>query len=220
VIALHPSGGDPAGFERISGWDRVSDEHGFLVAYLGSTRPAWKDPSNVAYIAAEIRRLVARYGVDRRRVYVTGFSAGAYISYFVGCRLGSLVVAIAAVSGAMAPQPCRPSRPVAELTLIGTRDIVPLTGTARFPSPAEVTARWRALDRCPPRPPRTATVGLVFERTWSRCAQGTAVALYVLRGGRHAYPGAPGLSPFSPDSRYDASEALWAFFASHGRGAG
>jgi polyhydroxybutyrate depolymerase len=220
VIALHPSGGDPMRFEQTSGWDKVADEHGFVVAYLGSGPPAWKDPSNVAYIAAEIRALLARYRIDSRRVYVTGFSAGAYIAYFVGCRLSSLVAGIAAVSGAMAPQRCRPSRPVSELTLSGTHDIVPLAGTTRFPAPAVVTERWRALDRCPRRPPQTFAVGPVVERTWSACAQGTAVALYLLRGGRHHYPGAPSLPPASPDSRYDASEALWAFFAVHARGAG
>jgi polyhydroxybutyrate depolymerase len=215
VIALHASGGTPEGFERASGWDGVADAHDFVVAYLGSTSPAWKDPSNVVYIAAQIRRLESRYAIDPRRVYVTGFSAGAYITYFVGCRLSTLVAAIAPVSGAMAPQRCKPARPVSELTIIGTHDIVPLSGTARFPGPAAVAARWRAIDRCRNGAARTAIVGPTTERTWSQCAQGTAVGFYLIAGGKHAYPGDPDLTGGGPASRYDASNAAWAFFASH-----
>jgi polyhydroxybutyrate depolymerase len=215
VIALHPSGGDPVRFELTSGWDRVADEHGLIVAYLGSASPAWKDPANVAYIGAQIRRLTARYDADPRRIYVTGFSAGAYITYFVGCRLSATVAAIAAVSGAMAPQRCKPPRPVSELTIIGTRDIVPLTGTARFPGPAAVASRWRSIDRCPATAPRVSIADPVTERTWAPCAHGTAVGFYLIKGGHHAYPGSPALPSGNPDARFNASEAVWAFFAAH-----
>src|SRR5207302_1909645 len=161
--------------------------HGFVVAYLGSAAPAWKSPSNVAYIAAQIARITARYSIDPHRVYVTGFSAGAYISYFVGCRLSAKVTAIAPVSAGMKSQRCRPARPVSELTIIGTRDIIPLSGTAKFPAPAAVTALWRRLDHCPGRAPRVSAVGVVTERTWGPCAQGTAVGLYIVAGGGHEY---------------------------------
>lgn len=214
VIALHPSGGTPAGFEQISGWDRVADEHHFIVAYLGSAAPAWKSPTNVSYIAAQIHAFTAKYDVDPRRIYVTGFSAGAYISYFVGCRLSALVAAIAPVSGGMMRQTCRLTKPVSELTIIGTQDIIPLSGTARFPGPVAVSRRWRRLDGCGGRAAKTRRVGPVTEQTWGPCAKGSAVGLYVLEGGRHQYPGAPGLLATDPDSRLRASEAIWEFFAS------
>lgn len=214
VIALHPSGGTPAGFEQISGWDRIADEHDFIVAYLGSAAPAWKSPTNVSYIAAQIHALTAKYDADPRRIYVTGFSAGAYISYFAGCRLSALVAAIAPVSSGMLSQPCRLAKPISELTIIGTQDIVPLSGTARFPGPAAVGRRWRHLDRCGRRAAKVRRIGPVTEQTWGPCAKGTTVGLYVLEGGRHQYPGAPGLPPGDPDSRFAASEAIWKFFAS------
>jgi polyhydroxybutyrate depolymerase len=218
VIALHPSFGGPASFEAGSGWDRVADEHGFVVAYLGSARPAWKNPSNVAYISAQIDRITARYNIDPRRVYVTGFSAGAYITYFVGCRLSAKVAAIAVVSSGMRSQRCQLVRPVSELTIIGTRDIIPLSGTAKFPAPAAVTARWRTLDRCRAGPASVSVVGPVLEQIWGACAHRTAVGLYIIRGGTHEYPGAPGLPASDPDSRYNASESVWAFFAAHRSG--
>jgi polyhydroxybutyrate depolymerase len=215
VIALHASGGDPEGFEEKSGWDTVADEHNFIVGYLGSAAPAWKDPSNVAYIGSQIDSITAKYHVDPNRVYVTGFSAGAYISYFVGCRLSAKVAAIAPVSGGMLSQHCKLARPVSELTIMGTHDILPLSGTAKFAAPAAVTALWRGLDHCSRKLPTMSVVGPVTQRTWGSCAGGTAVGLYILQGGRHVYPGAAGLPPAAPDARYDASEAVWSFFAAH-----
>jgi polyhydroxybutyrate depolymerase len=213
VVALHASGGTPAGFEANSGWDEVADEHDFIVAYLGSPSPAWKSPSNVAYIGAQIRRIAAKYRVDRNRVYVTGFSAGAYISYFVGCRLSAIVAGIAPVSGGMLRQPCTLARPISVLTIIGTHDIIPLAGTRKFPAPATVTALWRKLDHCGGGAPSVSTAGPVTERIWRACARGRTVGLYVLSGGRHEYPGAPGLPNADPDSQYRASQAIWEFFA-------
>jgi polyhydroxybutyrate depolymerase len=217
VIALHASGGTPASFETKSGWDAVADRNRFIVAYLGSAAPAWKDPSNVSYIASEIAAIERAHRIDRNRIYVTGFSAGGYISYFAGCRLGATIAAIGVVSAGMRSQRCAPPHPVSELTLIGTHDIIPLTGTARFPSQAAVASLWRGIDGCGSRAPRVSTVGPVTERVWGPCAKGTGVALYILAGGVHEYPGGSGLARSSPDAAYSASEAVWAFFAAHPR---
>jgi len=215
VIALHASGGVPAGFEARSGWNQLADGNGFVVAYLGSAAPAWKSPSNVAYISSMIDKVSAAQRIDPRRVYVTGFSAGAYISYFVGCRLSRKVAAIAPVSSGMLPQTCHLARPVSELTIIGTMDILPLKGTARFPPAASVAALWRGLDHCPARAPRAVQVGPTGQTTWAGCADGSAVGLYIINGGRHVYPGSSDAAPGSPDASYDASRAIWAFFAAH-----
>jgi polyhydroxybutyrate depolymerase len=219
VVALHASGGTPALFQAKSQWNRVADAHGFVVAYLGSAAPAWKDPSNVAYISAEIDRIKAIENIDPRRVYVTGFSAGAYISYFVGCELSDKVAAIAPVSDSMAPQSCHLARPLSELLIMGTNDIVPLQGNARFPSVSAVEARWRGLDHCPAGPIRSSHVGPVAQQTWGPCADGSAVALYIINGGRHVYPGSAGLAPSDPDAQFNASDAVWSFFAAHVAGA-
>jgi polyhydroxybutyrate depolymerase len=218
VIALHASGGTPAGFEAKSGWDQVANQHGFVVAYLGSAAPAWKDPSNVAYIGSEIDRLESGYNIDPRRVYVTGFSAGAYGTYFAGCGLSSKVAAIAPVSGVMAPQSCHLSRPVAELTIFGTRDLIPLTGNSLFPAPASVTALWRSLDGCPAQAAKKSQAGPVLQRRWGSCADGTAVGFYIINGGHHVYPGWAGLPSNDPDAQFKASQAIWAFFAAHQAG--
>lgn len=165
VVALHASGGTPALFEARTGWDQVANKHGFVVAYLGSAAPAWKNPSNVNYIGSMIRRIKRSQHIDPRRVFVTGFSAGGYISFEVACRLSGLVAAIAPVSGVMAPQTCNPPHPVSMLSIFGTKDIIPLSGTALFPSVYSVASHWRQLDSCASsRPSRVKQVGPIRER--------------------------------------------------------
>ncbi|HEY2160928.1 MAG TPA: hypothetical protein VGH24_06440, partial [Solirubrobacteraceae bacterium] len=39
VVGLHASGGTPMSFEQVSGLDAVAQQHGFVVAYLGSPEP-------------------------------------------------------------------------------------------------------------------------------------------------------------------------------------
>jgi polyhydroxybutyrate depolymerase len=218
VIALHASGGYPATFEATSGLDAVADRHGFVVAYLGSlapASPAWlliDMPQNLAYISAEIESLTASQNIDPRRVYVTGFSAGATMAFFVGCRLSRQVDAIAAVSGAMRfTDLCRISHPVSELEVIGTKDAIPIDGTARLLSDAQVAARWRALDGCTPRS-TTVLRGPTEEREWGQCKSASGVALDVVHGGTHQWP-APAAS--GTDSQFPAAQAAWAFFAAH-----
>jgi polyhydroxybutyrate depolymerase len=218
VIALHASGGTPASFEAKSQWDTVANRRGFVVAYLGSAAPAWKDPSNVSYISSMIDQIKASQNIDPRRVYVTGFSAGAYISFFVGCELSNKVAAIAPISDGMLPQPCHLVRPLSELLIIGTSDILPLSGNAIFPPVASMEARWRGLDNCPAESPRTSHVGPVQQQIWGSCADHSAVALYIINGGQHVYPGSAGLPASNPDAQYNATNAVWAFFAAHTAG--
>jgi poly(3-hydroxybutyrate) depolymerase len=56
-------------------------------------------------------------------------------------------------------------------------------------------------------------VGPTRQQVWTGCNNATAVGLYEVIGGGHYWPGqygAPGA-----DARYNASEAMWSFFASH-----
>jgi polyhydroxybutyrate depolymerase len=218
LVALHPSGGSPSSFEFGTGLNAVADRYGFVVAYLGSLAPeapAWRLhqlPSNLAYVSAEIKSLTASENIDPKRVYVTGFSAGATMTYFVGCRLSSQVDGIAAVSGAMRfVDPCHVSHPISALEIIGTNDAIPIGGSARLLSDVQVAARWRRLDGCGSHA-SAASSGPVQELTWSRCRGASAVARYVIEGGTHQWPG-PGAH--GTDSQFPGAQAVWAFFAAH-----
>jgi polyhydroxybutyrate depolymerase len=223
VIALHGSGGTPLGMESSTQFDRLARRHGFIVAYLASGSPGdnWILPSETASISSMIDRLEASEPIDPTRVYVTGFSAGGYESYRSGCLLSKKVAAIAPVGVSMNQelyQTCSVSRPVSTLIVIGSADAGHYGGYSGLPSAPAAAAKWRALDGCPPAPPRTSQApGPTIRRIWTGCADGSAVGLNVVEGGGHTWPG-PQLGSSTPDGRYGASAAIWAFFAAHRAG--
>src|SRR4051794_5029832 len=217
VIGLHGSGNTPAYLERQTGLDQVADRNGFVVAYLGSqtpTTPSWTRcnlSSNLSYISAEIDRLIDSQNIDPSRVYVTGFSAGATMSFRVGCALSRQVAAIAPVSGWMQNgEACRLSRPESMMLIIGTNDAAPINGTARLMSVSEVASLWQDLNGCNHLPSVDTTVGPVNERAWSQCDDASGVAEYVIQGGTHLWPPAKGA-----DRYVNASQTIWAFFSAH-----
>jgi polyhydroxybutyrate depolymerase len=219
VIALHGSPGTPTTMQGTTHFEQVADEHGFEVAYLGSPCPAsWK---NVAvddpYISSEIDQLVGAGNVDPRRVYVSGVSAGGYITYFVGCGISSKVAAIAVVSSAMlnVVKTCQLSHPVSELTIIGTSDAIPINGGPNLRGAAPTANLWASLDGCTGARSIAQLTPATQATTWNSCTDGSAVGLYVIQGGHHAWPGTYGLAASDPDAQYNASEGIWAFFAAH-----
>lgn len=216
VIALHGSGGTPALMESVTGLDSTADRNGFTVAYFDTTPANWGDPANITNIGAFIKQMVAGGKIDPARVYVVGFSLGGYASFRAGCDLSRQVTAIAVVSNAMAPlarKPCKLARPVSELNIAGSRDLFPVHQTPSKAISADQTAAiWRSLNGCG----TVATseqVGPTTETTWNGCDDGSSVGQYIVNGGVHAWPG--GSDATGPDTAYDASQAIWDFFARH-----
>jgi polyhydroxybutyrate depolymerase len=217
VIALHGGGGaTPALFENATRLDPVADSQGFVVAYLSSPLPLWKAPADITYIGSMITQLTASENIDPQRVYVVGFSLGGYATFRSACQLSSQVAAVAIVSSAMAPlwrKPCPISRPVSELSIVGSNDFFPVQPTSSSPISADQTASmWRQLDGCSS-PSQTSQVGPTAQTTWSQCNEGTTVGEYVLAGGLHRWPGSPG--SVGPDAQYAAAPALWSFLSQH-----
>ena len=90
VVALHGCTQTAAAYDHGTGWSTLADRHGFVVIYP-EQQPrnnakrcfSWFLPGDTTRgqgEAASIRQMIERateeYGVDRRRVYVTGLSAG------------------------------------------------------------------------------------------------------------------------------------------------
>jgi polyhydroxybutyrate depolymerase len=221
VIALHGGGAAPVGPQNMEGlthFERLADQNGFVVAYLDSssqTNP-WNPRTNdLPYVSHMIDQLTASQNIDPARVYITGFSAGGNETWLAGCELSRKVAAIAVVAYDMRSalyHSCRPSRPVSELLMIGDQDGVRYTGIpGRVISAFQTTARWRALDGCAPAPVSSQQVSTVLQQTWTACTDGSAVGLYVIKGGGHDWPPVGAGSP----TNYSASAAIWAFFSAH-----
>ena len=82
-----------------------------------------------------VEEVAAEHAVDRRRVYVVGFSNGGFMSYRLACDHADRIAAIVSISGATYADPdrCAPSEPVAVLEVHGTDDrTIPYDGGMWF----------------------------------------------------------------------------------------
>jgi polyhydroxybutyrate depolymerase len=216
LLGLHGKGGTPTLMESTTGLDSIADQNGFVVAYLDYAPPVIYDAPNIAYISSMIDQLTASENIDPRRVYVFGFSLGGYDTFRSGCDLSSKVAAIAIVSSTIAPlsrQSCKISRPVSELNVAGTQDQFPINQTPASPISADQTATiWRGLNGCSSQAQKSQ-VGPTSQTLWTDCNDGSAVGEYVINGGVHTWPGAPGA--VGADAQYNASQAIWDFVSQH-----
>jgi polyhydroxybutyrate depolymerase len=86
---------------------------------------------DVGFLDDVIRDATRRDGIDAHRVYLVGFSNGAFLSYRFACERPTRIAGAAIVEGALLVPDCRPSRPVNLLVMHQTGDeTVPLAGTA------------------------------------------------------------------------------------------
>ena len=251
VIDLH---GYLSGAETqaaISGFGAHAEREGFVLATPqgNSDLPYWNAtpepdlPDDVGFVADVIDDVSATVCIDPDRVYVDGFSNGAFLASLVACELSDRVAAIAAVAGLLVPEGCAPSRPVPVLAIHGSEDrYVPPDGGAgpaladlewsddsraafaglAFGDVTEAAATWAELDRCDPTPTRSEVSAEVGLTAYGDCAGGAAVDLYVVDGGGHTWPSsafshasAAILGPTTDD--IDATELIWSFFEEHPR---
>ena len=244
VLDFHGGGGSPASARTQSGLSTLAAEVGAIAVYpAGSGRLrddrllTWNTETCCGYaqraridearfVRALLDTLEAAYSIDATRVFAIGLSNGGMMAHLVGCRLSDRIAAVAVVSGELTVD-CKPRRPVSVLIIHGTADEnLPYDGGVgrKALSPHAVhpvgyaVDRWRAIDRCPDSA-KVMVTDKVTHHVWGPCADGTAVELYRIEGGGHAWPGGQRLSRIldAPSTSIDATRVAWAFFAAHPR---
>lgn len=158
LIALHGRGGGGPGsaMEQFTHLDEKADHAGFAIAYLDAHTDStgtlnWNyfydpffssnPPDDVEFAREVIETLQARLRPDRRRIYVTGTSAGGFMAERVGVELSERVAAVGVVEGGLfvfspsSPQTIpTPKVPVSVLMLKGDQDPSNQYCGAIFPS--------------------------------------------------------------------------------------
>src|SRR5256884_1135377 len=134
VISLHRAGMWGAAPEGTSQWNRVADEHGFIVVYPsgegGGGPRGWHEggeagPSrDVRFISELIDTLEAAYNIDPGMIYANGLSNGGGMSFAVSCTLSDRIAAVGLVAAAhLLPwEWCSDHRPVPMIAFHGTAD--------------------------------------------------------------------------------------------------
>jgi len=203
VLDFHAMG-SPAGWQADnSGFRELAEREGFLVAWPEGLDATWdlgpcctlgSPTDDFAFARAIVRQLTTLACVDPKRIYATGFSLGAGMSYYLGCRQAELFAAVAASGMDLfvdAEATCQPSRPVTEISFRGTADtVVPYTGGVSSPpghpemlqtllGAVGTFEKWAAVNGCDGEPSAPDTEGC---SSYTSCENDTEVTLCSVEG--------------------------------------
>jgi polyhydroxybutyrate depolymerase len=249
LIMFHGGGGDGPMARLGTGgvFDHLADRDGFLVVYPYGIGRSWntcrKAQSNVArrwdvddvgFVEAIIEQSARTYGINRKRVFVTGHSNGGQISYRLMLERPDLVAGVAAVSSNLPTagnMDCVTKNvPTPVMTINGTADPVALYDGGQRPGAAtgptlstKETMNYFAKLNGQDGEPEITRLTHVKEAdpTWVERTAWTQpgkppVILYTIHGGGHLVP--------QPYYRYprvvgrmtedmNAPEVIWDFFS-------
>jgi polyhydroxybutyrate depolymerase len=255
VLVFHGGGGSAEATRQDTAFDALADDEHFVVAFGEATRPdpdappafgdnpqTWNDGSgresigavarnedDIGYVFAMLEEIGRLLPIDRGRVYATGFSNGAGMTFQLARAAPGRFAAVAPVAGSDFAEQVMPlAEPPSLLYITGTADpLNPLAGGDVFlfgtfigtkPPVDTLIAGW--LDRlgCPGEAQIIdAGAPSVDAVRFSPCADGVRLERWLLDGHGHHWPGGQ-LAPLpesvaGPDvAEIDASEVIWRFF--------
>jgi polyhydroxybutyrate depolymerase len=243
VVLLHGSGADGESIRRLSRFDSLADVFHVVAVYPdGATAvfnygsdwnagtccgaPARESIDDLGFITSVIDEVSQHVRIDRRRIYVGGFSDGGRMAYHYACANAGFIAAIGVVSGSLTDDHCAPSHPVPLVAIHGTADTdVPylskaMTAPRRSLPPALAALQpslgfWASENGCSN--PVTRRISANVTRTFFRRCTGADATLYTISGEGHAWPGGPrdGSDGAQPSTELNASSVLLQFFLGH-----
>jgi polyhydroxybutyrate depolymerase len=255
VFVLHGGGGTGEGMERsltFGGFNTLADAQKVLVVYPDGFEKNWNDGrknvsdpaheqqiNDVGFFQLLIENLTEEFSVDPHRIFVTGISNGAMMSYRLAIELPDKIAAIAPVAGALPVDllPYNTSNiPVSVCALSGTLDpLVPwdggLVGFPRNPrgivlSISDSISYWVTHDQCST--PANSTVlpdidptdhTWVQRDTYTNGSNNTEVVLYTIYNGGHTWPDGYQYLPEFLVGRtthdINGNTVIWEFFLNH-----
>jgi polyhydroxybutyrate depolymerase len=209
VLHFHGYGGTGAGVVRNKGMMRPILDRGYAViapnglVREGRNARSWsfipnrpKQRDELAFTHQVLDDAVSRFGLDRSRVLMTGFSIGGSLTWYLACEAPTEFAAYAPVAGGFwRPHPSDCAGPIKMLHTHGWRDsTVPLEGRPignGYIHQGDIfqgLQLWRAKNGCNAgRPDAFVTKGRFWRRTWTSCDPGTALQM-AMHAGAHGIP--------------------------------
>ncbi len=250
VFVLHGGGGNARSIlKNTKGkFNTLADLYNFLVIYPNAVAGHWNDgrkiyPSqilgidDVKFLLKIAEKLSWEFPVDLTKVFMTGLSNGAMMSYKVACEASQKIAAIAPVASPMnssTHRHCHPWAPVSVMIIIGTEDpIIPWEGgeinfrgkyLGEVVSVEETFNFWGKTNGCIAEVERTYLPDVntedrtrVWKKEFKKCRAGKEVLLYGIEGGGHTWPGGDSILPQSIVGKIsrdiDAAQLIWKFFS-------
>lgn len=246
VIVLHGDGGNAKNAARVTGFSQKANTEGFIVVYPNGTGwigrnifLTWNSGNccgyalennidDVGFIKALIEKLEHELPVDQKRIYVTGISNGAMMSYRLACELSDKIAAIGPVAGALNVKDCKPAYPVSVVIFHGKFDdhvrynggqsLKMADNHDRTDTPVSYAVSfWTKNDQCSGTSEKEEKGRLVKE-LYTGGLSGTEVLLCTIIDGGHAWPGGKKTGYIGADEPVygiSATDLIWEFFNSH-----
>lgn len=255
VLMLAGRGGTPWTAIKTSGWSAFADQHGFLVAYPEATRMDEARPlhflenpqmwnagiggsdterapvDDVAFLNATLDSLIHQQGADPARIFMTGFSNGASMTFRFAAESGERLAAIGTVAGHYREGSGAPTKPVPLTHFFGKLDpLNPYAGgfidlpwgkTEHRPSARDSAVAWARQLNWPDAASRLKELdGLSIER-WGQPGDPREIQFITVNDLGHVWPGGHRLLPENivgkTSNRISATAELWRFFQTHTR---
>jgi polyhydroxybutyrate depolymerase len=246
LLALHGATMNGPMMAWFTDLNHKADKAGFIAVYPNGTGKRsslfWnggkccgsavkENVNDVAFIDALLDDLMQNYPVDERRVYATGMSNGGIMAYRLAAELSDRIAAIAPVAGSLTTEIGNLKRPVSVLHFHGTKDeFLPfeggkgpksITGT-HFLSAEQSVGTWVKANGCDENPKvdvlsKSGDEMTVTRKTFAEANEGAEVALVVIEGGGHTWPGKKSPAKLLGKSALNisANDLMWEFFEKH-----
>jgi polyhydroxybutyrate depolymerase len=248
IINFHGGGGDAQNQMKQSQMNSKSDKEGFIVVYpqgtgkivAGHIFGTWnagaccgyaKDNNidDVGFISNMIEDIKEKFNIDEKKVYATGLSNGALMSYRLACELSEKIAAIAPVSAQDATISCSPTRAVPIIHFHGTADPAAFynggaCGTRlglpgwNCSSVVDTIIKWRDMEGCTNNQTVILKNGRATCISYGKC-KNSEIVLCTIQDAGHTWPG--GVSTLGEKAvgkvNYDisANDVMWEFFEKH-----
>lgn len=134
ILDLHGYSETAAIQASFSGLGNYGSSHGFITVtpQVNEAVQHWvitPGSADQKFLGDLITHLTRTVCVDRHRVFVAGYSNGAFMASALACTYADKIAAVATVAGIQAPPGCHPARPVPVIAFHGTADpFVPYEG--------------------------------------------------------------------------------------------
>lgn len=251
VLVFHGAGGDGKSYLNKNGWAALSEQEGFIVAAPDGLPALPRMPANfrlnprlwnsgqlnprspragvddLAFVNALVNDISDRATIDRGRIFATGHSNGAGMTFKIGAELSTRFAGIATVMGLNTSEGALPTRALPTLMIIGMRDpLNPMEGGERqlpwgkstVPPVSQGIQAWSNSLGCTWPAVRDRDDDQIILERFQGCRDGATYTIWYLKGQGHSWPGGKdsGLpeSVMGPNvTKVNATSLIWQFFS-------
>ena len=188
LISCHGMNQDPNYQQENTHWESVADTAGFVVVYPrgGTGMETWdiSGDKDTKWMVEIIDQMYTDYKIDKKRVYLSGFSMGGMFTYNAMSKIADKIAAYAPTSGTNVMGASKAQRPVPIIHPHGTTDDV-----LQYNQVEGFLKNYRDQFHCPSQAevqdnyPHQGEKATMY--TWGPCDQGVYIKHMKLEGRGH-----------------------------------